>query len=87
MNNQMSHCTRPDSPANERAEKSCRASSSDNDVPLVVTPRKHIPLGEPVIDEQGNRAMRIKKPGQNIYETISLYDLLELIIKYFQRPA
>jgi len=47
---------------------------------LIYTPKKHICIGESVqID--GRWCIRIKKPEREVYEDISIEELLELLIR------
>lgn len=56
----------------------------DDQVKLIYTPDKRIPIGEPVIFPDGGHGIRLKKKqknGQNVYETISLDKIHELVIQ------
>ena len=43
---------------------------------MVYTRKQHIPIGEAVIDENGEMALRVKKPKGSEMETISIGTLL-----------
>ncbi len=47
---------------------------------ILRTPEERIPIGEVVLEENDAIALRIKKPGANIYEKVLLDQLLMIII-------
>lgn len=48
---------------------------------LVYTPKEKIPIGEAVLTESGNLALKLKKPGKNAHEIITLENLYSLVFK------
>ena len=48
---------------------------------MVYTREQHIPIGEAVIDEHGEMALRVKKPKGSEMETISIGTLLSDMAK------
>lgn len=48
---------------------------------ILRTPEERIPIGEVVLEENNAIALRIKKPGANVYEKILLDQLLMIIIE------
>lgn len=51
---------------------------------LIYTPKHHIPIGEVVID-QGIFALKIKKHGEQITETITIDTIISLIYQSLKR--
>jgi len=47
-------------------------------VRLIKTPKKRLPIGEPIRHEDGSLSLRVKGKGQ-VYEEISLAALLRLM--------
>ena len=54
---------------------------------LVHTPDKNITVAEVFRDEGGVISLRWKKPGANVYESMSLAQFLDLIYKAAGTPA
>lgn len=54
---------------------------------LVHTPDKNIAVAEVFRDEGGDISLRWKKPGANVYESMSLAQFLDLIYKAAGTPA
>ena len=46
---------------------------------MVYTPERHIPIGEALKTDSGEYALRLKKSGENEYETISIGQLLNRV--------
>ena len=46
---------------------------------MVYTPLRHIPIGEAIKDENGNYALRIKKPNSHDVEVVSIGTLFSVI--------
>ena len=46
---------------------------------MVYTPKCHIPIGEAIKDENGNYALRIKKPNSHDVEVVSIGTLFSVI--------
>ena len=46
---------------------------------MVYTPNKHIPIGIVVQDENENIALSIKKSNENVYDTITLGELINQV--------
>ncbi len=45
----------------------------------IYSPANHILLGEVLLTEGGDVALRVKKPGSNVFEVIPIGQLLRLI--------
>ena len=54
---------------------------------LVHTPDKNVTVAEVFRDEGGVISLRWKKPGANVYESMSLAQFLDLIYKAAGTPA
>ena len=48
---------------------------------MVYTPKCHIPIGEAVKNENGEYALRIKKPNSPDIEVVSIVELLSEVIQ------
>ena len=55
--------------------------------PLLKTPQHRIPIAEVTVDKTGTVILRIKKSGSNLYETVTLDDLLALIMAAAKKSA
>lgn len=51
---------------------------------LIYTPKHHIPIGEVVVD-QGVFALKLKKHGEQITETITIDTIISLIYQSLKR--
>lgn len=51
---------------------------NDDSVQMVYSPKMNIPMGEVFINALGTLCVRIKKPKQDQYETITIDNMVEL---------
>ena len=56
-------------------------SNSDSRPRVVKTPIHNIPIGEPVQNAEGRLGLRLKKPGEPVYETIWLDQMTGIVAK------
>ena len=62
---------------------------------ILRTPEAGIPIGEVILEKNNAIALRIKKPGANVYEKVLLDQLLKIIVincdtkqtRYIQTPV
>lgn len=54
---------------------------------LLKTPQYRIPIAEVTVNKNGTVILRIKKSGSNLYETVTLDDLLALIMEAAKKTA
>ncbi len=48
---------------------------------LVKSPVLHIPIGEPIRNDEGRIGLRVKKPGEQEYEDVWLDQMVTMVAK------
>ena len=54
--------------------------SKNQKIKIVRTPLHNIPVGEPIKHNDGHYSLRLKKPGEQVFEDVAIDQLFSMVI-------